>query len=123
MTISTKNRGMGDLCESAFSVFDPSCWLESPLVALGIEPSKDSLGVNPASCTSGTLQEQEACSGGVVAAQQQANADPAYACAMGSATALCNLGVTDANGNLTSSSWIWAVIMLGAGILVLKGIK
>lgn len=116
-------RGMGNLCESAFSVFDPSCWAESPLVALGIEPSKDSLGVNAATCTSGTLQEQEACNAGVVAAQQEANANPAYACAVGGYTVLCNLGITDPNGNPTSSAWIWIIGGILGGILVLKGIK
>jgi hypothetical protein len=102
-------------------VFDPNCWAESPLVALGIEPSKDSLAVNAATCTSGTLQEQEACQAGVVSAQQTANANPAYACAMGNYSMLCNLGLTDANGNPTGNLLFWGIGILG-GLMILREI-
>lgn len=95
-------------------IFNPVCWFQDPL---GIQPS---LGINQATCTSGTAEQQAACQAGVTAAQNEANANSAYACATGSYQLLCSLGITDSNGSPSSNFWVLIAVGGVVGFLLLK---
>jgi hypothetical protein len=106
---------MSDCSSNWSDIFNPACWLQDPL---GIQPS---LSINEATCTSGTLEQQAACQAGVLAAQQQANSSPAYACAQSYYQIPCMLGLTDANGNISNLAWVGLALV--GGFFALKEFK
>lgn len=115
--MSVVNSGLGDCSNWWTDVLNPSCWLTDPM---GIKPS---LAVVQASCTSGTTQQQADCKAGVKQAQDVANADPDYACAMSDWQLACMTGLTDPNGNPNAiPPWLYVVGAVVVGSVVLGAI-
>lgn len=108
----------GDPAWSLIAALNPACLFAS----YGAPVAVTSLtNINEATCTSGTAEEQATCQAAVLAAQQQAMADPAYCCGTSSWPSLCALGLTNDNCGVSSTSGLLALLALGIGTAVLVG--
>lgn len=112
------HRGLGATCTSLFwDIVNPLCWITDPSGTL------PDIQINEATCTSGTLDQQTACRNGVIAAQQEASANPDYNAVLTGNELGYATGLTDSNGNITTGTLLTGALLVLGGIVILKALK